>query len=381
MKKIILNIIALVITTGLFPLIANEVNVADTDSVSVTVPASDTDNTDSVPVTVVPVPVTPQTLPIGSVAEAVSYAWESMRYISMNAWTKSTINTTTSKPSVWLEYQGRGGFVDIQEVLGTISGQHLYLSTLYSNDTASVQLSLYDTNGQNLFYGGTSSVLPENGQAVVVNVQLDVNPEINVPFPGAQWYYIVERDEAGNAVRYYYPHGSQQRNGNINFPLYFAGKLGEMVVTMQDGTQVAYSLNGGRRIVPNNLEVAVNVTTVGMRVVNDSSQLSVVTTEDEYSMGINPLIQYTTPSARTLTCKAMTSSGEYATSVKFWRQGSSHGYTYFTSRPDHLILIHMPDGRYWAQFNYPSGYGNKDYRFNNPPHDPVVGLGGASEAP
>lgn len=365
--------------------------------------------------TIIPIPAVPDRLPIGDVAELQAYAWEQVANISMYSWASSAIRSTTNvKSDVWIPYKTKvDGALDVGEIFGIIKAQSLVLSVLYPSDRIQLGAGLYDNDGNNLFYSYESSDIspPQNGISKnVLDVMFNMSSEIWIPIGAASWFRIVERDADGNDIRYYSSREYDVRNGKIRFPAYFAKKGGELIVSLRDGTEVAYSLNGGKRIVPTTVKIGVgSVSSVGTRTFRidhttqgcGSGPFSTITGElcpnnvfvavssEESERNINPLSQlvYTGSEEvnfaawRLVSDNGETASSEKASAVKIWHQGQSPSTALGVGigSPNSYVSVPLEAGRYWVKFEFASGWptGNQFY----PPYQYDDGGKGAEVVP
>ena len=333
-------------------------------------------------------PVTPPTVAIpdslpmiGSVAEIQAYAWEHVAQIGVQGWAQSSIHAKTNDVSnVWLNYAPTNGLVDVEEIFDIVKAQRLTLSVLYPSDTVSMGSYLYDQAGNYLFGANNSGAInpPVNGMSMnTIDLRYEMNDRIVVPFPDVQWYYIVERDANGNAIRYWSPSEWDLRNGGFTFPGYFAGKNGEIVITRLDGTQVAYGLgNGGQRIMPISVGLqAGNVSALGFRTVRNNMVVNIEITGEELQRNINPLTQFIFEGEKdvdlayfnaSLKDPATSQVTEVASTVHIWRMGqpSSTGVDVNAQ-----TWTRLERGRYWVKFNFRSGFGQSQNQFQPPYQD------------
>jgi len=323
-------------------------------------------------------------LPIGSVAELQAYAWEHVANISEYGWASSSINATTNnKTSVWLAYSPTNGLVDVEEIFGIIESQQLLLSVLNASDTVSLGAGLYDKNNNNLFYSQWASapINPPSKGGVSSNsldLMLEMSDRIFVESGDALWFRIVERDEKGNPIRYYYPDQYGVQNGGIFIPAYFAGKLGEVIITKQDGTETAFSLSSGNKM--RTMDVALSsgkVSALGTRTFRNNTEVYVEISGEELLRNINPLSQLVVEkrgwyyfAAWLVGPNKGDSVQEYASSVKIWSQGqqSTTAKTYVIANPPHYVPVFLEPGRYWVEYSFGSGFGKTKNQFY-PPYD------------
>ena len=333
------------------------------------------------PVTSTPVPICPvgyicvgvsntppDQLPIGSIEDLQAYAWEQVVYISMDGLASSKINGKDDSSYAWMKYPKTNGIVDLLEIFGIVKEQKIVLNVLYSTDTAELEANLYDVNGDPLFnsYASANINPPVDGvsrNTLDVSFEMDQNVQINLP--GVSWFYIVERDAKGNPIRYYNSDEYSTGNGWFRYPAYFAGKGGEIVLTMTDGTQVAYGLNGGKKLSTTSVKIDVgNVSAKGARtfvVTNDFVFLQI--TEEESVENINPLCWVNIPgdtnkwvyfgATRKVSEKDDgTQTMQLATSVGIWSQGkmSNTGMQYKILPSAYCVPVYMSPGRYLVKF-------------------------------
>jgi hypothetical protein len=322
----------------------------------------------------------PAQLPI-SMDDLQARAWESVANIDVYGWASSFINATTNdKSGVNFPYSPAAGVVDVDEVFTLIQEQRLQFSVLYPSDTISLGAALYDKNWNNLFYGNSSGKInpPENGVSKnTLDIVLNMNDSTLLQFDNAVGFYIVERDAAGNPVRYYYSREWDIQNGWIRFPNYFSEKGGEIVVRLADGTEVAYGLgNRGQRIVPTTVLLkAGEVSALGTRTFRNTNTVYVEVSPKEFDKNINPLSRLVVggekPSwhnfAAWLTDQSQSDSRimEYASTVLVWRYGqlSSTAKPLEIKNPPYYVPIFLEPGHYWVKFSFKSGwpYGNQFY--------------------
>lgn len=322
-------------------------------------------------------------LPIG---DYQAMAWEKIANISVGTWASSSINATTNdRSSVWLQYQPKAGVVDIDEVLDIIRSQRLSLDVLYTSDMVGLSANLYGTNGLGLLGGGTSMPINKPGDDGVarntLDVTLNLDDSIWLQFTNAVWYRIVERDANGNPIRAYYPSQYDIQNGMIRYPGYFASKNGELIVTLSDGTEVAYSLGGGGQIIPTQVAVTVgNVSATGFRTFRNTNTVYVAVTPEEYGRNINPLAQFVNTEGTDWVYAAAwftnyDGSVEFADTVSVWPQGqpSSTAMQFKITTPVHYVPLYL-GGRNWIKFGFASGFGETQNQFP-PPYQGGGGVG------
>lgn len=289
--------------------------------------------------------VTPAQLPIADVNDLQAYAWEHVAWINVSGFSWSAINSSTNVKSYVSVPYPRDQGANVEYVLSVIKQQKLALSVLYPSESFNLYVEVNDEAGNNLFYGkdGAQIATPQNGiSRNTINMVLQMNPNISIDFPGAQWFQIVERDAAGNAIRYYYSREWEVYNGKLLFPAYFAKKFGELIVTLTDGTQVAYALNGGKQIVPTTVEIGIgNVSVLGTRTLRETNVVFIEISEEELKQNVNPLVQFVnyTDGWVYLAARIRLPNGqiEYAESVSIWQQGSP---------PSTAEIINIPWGCY-----------------------------------
>lgn len=315
-------------------------------------------------------PVIPDRLPISDATDIQAYAWDQLSQIGMWGWAESAINSSTNlKSGVWIDYPRTNGVVDVEEVFGIIKAQQLLLSVLYPSDKISLQVGLYSKDA-NLFYSYSSGPItsPENGVSKnTLDVVLEMSSEISFPFVGAQWFEIVERDGNGNPIRYYSSRDYDVQNGNLRFPAYFAKKNGEIRVAFCDGTEVAYSLNGGKKIIPTAVEIGVGkVSAFGTRTFRNTNAVYLEVSKEESDKNVNPLSQFTTEGGEikfaawrpVVSDKQSTAQAEIATAVLIWHQGqpSSTALRVEIGSPNYIAIVPLNNGRYWVKFEWSSGW-------------------------
>jgi hypothetical protein len=248
-----------------------------------------------------------------------------------------------------------------------------------------------------MLYGGSSgNIGPYQGNAAekILDVVLEMNADLWLPFPNATSFYIVERDQNGNPVRFYGSHDYDIWNGLIRFSRYFGDKNGEIVVRLPDGTEVAYGLsNHGRRIIPTTVLLkAGKVSALGTRTFRGiNSTVIVEVSPEEFARNINPLLQLVVtgekPSLIQLAAWWRDSSGHkrYASTVRVWSYGqpSSSGMDYKIDPSANYMNDIFPPGPYWVKFGF-DGWpvGNQFY----PPYDGngtvgTVSSGGGGKGP
>lgn len=318
---------------------------------------------------VTPQVAVPETLPISDATDLRAYAWEQVSQIGINGRAASSINSTTNVQSdLWVQYPRPNGVVDVDEILNLIREQQLVLSVLYPSDSLSLWVNLYDAEGNNLFYGYTQGDInpPKNGVSRnTLFVVLDMNSVISIPFGAAQRFQIVERDASGNPIRYYSSQEWDVYNGKIRFPAYFANKLGEMKVTLNDGTEVAYNLSGGKKITPTDVQVLIgNVSALGTRTFRGALAVFVEVSDEELKKNINPLSQLVNPDGMIYFGSSITRWNGYshyrelASSVHIWPQGQPSSTAQVIQIPPmgYTRLWFPGKGRYWVKFKFPSGW-------------------------
>ncbi len=318
---------------------------------------------------VTPPVAVPETLPIGDAADLQAYAWEQVSQVGIYGWAASLIRSTTNAQSdLWVQYSRPNGVVDVDEILNLIRGQQLLLSVLYPSDSLTLGVNLCDAEGNNLFYGYTQGDIssPRNGVSRnTLFVVLDMNSVISIPFGAAQRFQIVERDANGNPVRVYHSSEWDVYNGKIRFPAYFANKLGEMRVTLNDGTEVAYNLSRGKKITPTDVKVLIgNVSALGTRTFRGPLAVVVEVSEEEFKKNITPLSQLVNPDGLIHFTASINRSNvygnypEFASSVHIWPQGqpSSTALVIQISPLGYTKLWFPGNGRYWVKFKFPSGW-------------------------
>ncbi len=323
---------------------------------------------------------TPDRIP-GDVAELEALNWEKVKYISIYGWSSSSINSTTNvKTSVWLDYSGTNGVVDVEEVLGIIKKQQLLLSVLYPSDQITLGCYLYDKDYNDLFnsYSGASINSPKDGvSSNRLDVVLEMSQNTWLNFADVSWFYIVERDENNNPIRYYYPGEYDIRNGQIRFPNYFSKKNGELVVSLKDGTQVAYGLKAGRKINPTTVQVGIgNVSATGTRTFRGNSNVVayVEVTLDENQRNISPLSQLVVTGDKPVwvflgAMRAVNQGTEYAFQAQLWMQGQTPAnISPIEIDSTHAVAKLLNPGRYWIKYSFPSGWPklNQFYQPYNP---------------
>ena len=128
-----------------------------------------------------------------------------------------------------------------------------------------------------------------------LDLEFNAVERFKMSFAGVQSYYFVERDAAGNPTLFYSSQDYDVQNDGIANYGYFSGKTGELVVTLTNGIQVAYSTGGknaGQRILPFQAEVGVgNVSGFGYRGCRGNSVYVQVTSKEE-AKNKNPLAQF-----------------------------------------------------------------------------------------
>lgn len=325
-----------------------------------------------------PVPVTPPTvqeppdwLPFGSVGELQAYAWERVSSISLWAGSSSSIHANVGEePYMRLDYNPAGGVANVDEILGLIGAQDIKLEVLHTENSISLYGGLYSQDGHELFWGGSSSavVLPRT----TVELELQMGDWVWNQLASIRGFYIVERDAKGNPVRYYNSERWQvdPAAGGFYFPAYFAGKSGEIVITLSDGHQVAYSLNNGKRLTPANVQVGGKVSVLGTRTfVGQTAYLEVG--KEEFEQNVNPLCQVTVPSDGYVNFAAWTgdwkgSGGlEYASHVRVWAVGQRAGEWMEITTGTYLPLK-LGKGVYWSEYWFKSGFGRVKNQFYPP---------------
>jgi hypothetical protein len=190
------------------------------------------------------------------------------------------------------------------------------------------------------------------------------------------WFYIVERDENNNPVRYYYPSEYDMQNGQIRFPNYFSKKNGEMIVSLKNGTQVAYGLKGGRKITPTSVQVVIgNVSATGTRMFRGNSNVVayVEVTSNENQRNINPLSQLVVTGDKpvwvSLAAWRTAQGTEYAFQAQVWLQGQTPAnVSPIEIGSTHAVAKLLNPGRYWLKYSFPSGWPklNQFYQPYNP---------------
>ncbi|MDP2788955.1 MAG: hypothetical protein Q8O46_02800 [bacterium] len=291
---------------------------------------------------------------------------------------------------------------DIEEIFGIIKKQRLGLSMLYESDILNLEVRLNDNDGNNLFAGISSAGInpPQDG---VSQNQLDVMFEMNsylwLPFSSAKWFRIIERDENGNPIRFFSSEEWDIQNGKIRFPGYFSRKAGEIVVTIEDDIEVAYALNGGKKITPIGVKVGIgNIAAFGVRTLRnisvDSFEAVINISQEEIQRNVNPLIQLVNDipegfkSSMSMFAQ-LNRSGcrpgdifspttgeacrdalppEFSSVIFIWLPGQSE------SQAEKLEVgpsnfFYLPAGSYWAKFAFPSGWPNGQNQFSPPWRD------------
>ncbi len=328
-----------------------------------------------------PVPVPPPTvqeppdwLPFGSVGELQAYAWERVSSISLWAGSSSSIRADGDEPYMRLDYNPAGGVANVDEILGLIGAQDIKLEVLHTENSISLYGGLYSQDGHELFWGGSSSavVLPRT----TVELELQMGDWVWNQLASIRGFYIVERDAKGNPVRYYNSDRWQVDSaaGGFYFPAYFAGKSGEIVITLSDGHQVAYSLNNGKRVIPTKVQVVGGKVSVWGTRTFVGQHVYLEVGKEELEKNVNPLCQVTVPSDGYVDFAAWIgdwkgSGGlEYASYVRVWAVGQRAGEWMEITTGTYLPLK-LGKGLYWAEYWFKSGFGRTKNRFNPPYND------------
>lgn len=383
----------LISLTGIVALLASIV-ITNAQTVPVPPPISQTNTGEENNQTVSAVP---DSLPIGSVAERQADAWERVSQIHVGSAAQSIINGFTNHVSyVSIDYKP---FLipDPNEIFGIVRTQQLVLDVLYPSQDISLGSWLFDKHGNNLFYAQSQAPInpPLNGVSKnILDITFELSDYSFIPFPNVDYYYIVERDNNGNAIRFWNAREYEQGNNGIMYPNYFSGKKGEIVITLIDGTQVAYSNSDhGRKIKTTQVNVDIgNISALGLRTLGGTNRVVIEVTAEEFKRHINPAIRFVFKGGlinsgwADFNCwlyNSVTGQVEYASSVDIWPQGqpSSTGQRAIISLPGQGTSTPLKEGvAYWAKFNFVSGFGQIKNQFN-PPYQYEGGKGGGSSEP
>lgn len=343
----------------------------------------------------------PDSLPV-TMDDIQTSAWEAVASVGVYGGSSSSINATTNdQAQVNVPYSPAAGVVDIDEVFALVRAQRLRISTLYpTTDSVSLGASLFDKKGNGIFYSDWQSHKIGPFQNSVSEVGLMFNVVLNMSdyvwinaLSNAVGFRIVERDATGDPTLFYYSPEYGVQNGMILFPVYFADKIGEIVIQLADGTEVAYGLNGGKKITPTTVLAYINnISALGMRTFRDTNSVYVVVSWEEYSNNINPLSQLVTVDngkggaggynfAAWIIGDPNQRGGApilgYASSVRIWRQGqpSSTAENYnIVEAAKYTVSPYLTPGRYWVKFAFKGGwpFGNQF----QPPYQDNGGMGG-----
>lgn len=311
----------------------------------------------------------PDQLPI-SMDDLQARAWESVAQIGVYGQVESSIRATTNdQQQVWLPYEPMTGVVDIEEIFAIVKAQKLQFNVLYPNNSIGLGSGLYDKDGNNLIYANAWGNInpPENGVSEnTLDLEYNMNDSVWIPFTNATYFRIVERDANGNPVRYYHSSQYDVQNGMIRFFAYFSDKGGEIIVGLEDGTEVAYGLgNRGQRIIPTTVLLSIgNVSALGTRTFRTPmlgyNLVEVLIKPKEFEQNINPLSQLIVGGEKEaqiyFVAYWINAVGEesFATSVHVWRQGqpSSSGMQYKIDPSSHTMRDYFAPGHYWVKFTF-----------------------------
>lgn len=310
----------------------------------------------------------PERLPI-SMDDLQAMAWKSVAQIGVYGQTSSTVRASTNDQSqVWLPYSPAAGVVDVEEIFSLVRAQRLQWSVVNLEDYIGLGSGLYDRDGNNLLYANNSGKInpPENSVSKnALDLVYNMNDNVWLAFTNAVGYRIVERDQDGNPVLYYYARGYDVQPGRIRFYQYFSGKGGEIIVQLCDGTEVAYGLNnGGQRIVPTTVILNIGeVSALGMRTFRDTNTVYVQVLPEEFQRNINPLSQLVVNgeksewinfSAWYIDPQQQGGKEVFASAVSFWPQGSPSSVAKQLKIAESVpyVPVYLPPGRYWVKFAF-----------------------------
>jgi hypothetical protein len=317
----------------------------------------------------------PSNLPL-SLNAARAYAIEQTAYIQASAWTSSTIQTKSTTNSVYLPYSKTNGYVNMRDVLNKIGKIRLQLSNLYTNSSVGFNAATYDKDGYPLLNGYASGPLgspaPNGVSTNVFPMELRLGDMVWITVTNASYAYIAQRDQYGNVTNYFNVNINQYANGIGKMPyyLFFAGKNGELVLTMNDGNQTAYNLVNGKKIEPKTAVVAAStVTAPGYYYAENTNQVWINVTDQEYNEKLSPILEYvnTTGTNINLLVGAGLPTGETDALLRTWKQGVQPTDADW-SKPlsdSSWAIISVPPGYWWVEFKFTSGFG-EDQQFYQP---------------
>jgi len=318
----------------------------------------------------------PASLPL-SLNALQAYAWEQTEFVESQAWSSGSINGAGDTNYIYLAYSKTNGMVNERDVMKAIANTRLSISVLYSNDNVGFSAGVFDEYGYELFWGSAGGPLAPSSGPVSTNifpVKMRMNDQIWFTLTNVSYAYIVERDDNGNVIRYYYPYMYSLGNGVVRllYPAYFGDKAGELILTLPDGTQVAYSLKTNKKIIPTEAYVsASSVMAPGNYYFENTNIVMVPVSQDEYDQQMAPLVQYvnsTTVSNLTFFSSSLP-TGETQTIIRIWQQGTdpANAIEVPASKGPWSAALVGP-GYWWVEFRYPSNFGIDSNQYY-PPYD------------
>jgi len=303
-----------------------------------------------------------ESLPIGSIAELRAWALEQSRRIYSGVWSATSLkgsNTVTTHTRVLTNG------MDIIKDMEYLNNLKFLMNIHNLQEEISLYSSIDDSEGWNLFYGQASSrafAISDNELVANAKIVIRMNSYIPIPVNNAKWATISERDEYGNVIAYHQVTVIDYKN-SLYFPVFFAGRAGEMFVEFKDGTQSFFNLQNGKKMNPQQVTSQVSVKMLGVVGIEDTNAVYIEVSERDYDEGRSTTVQLTLSQATWVAFASWLPNvdAEKAYSVRIRASGSDKTQEYKIIEPAYYVPVALDAGRYYITFRFRSGFGEDEY--------------------
>jgi hypothetical protein len=256
----------------------------------------------------------PQANPLWMVSSKdalTSYAISKVSQGSAQVWAPTSVEGQSFTNSVYCEIPF-GERSDAFKVLDMIKQQQIYFSVVRPDvDQVNSYIGLYSSDGWCMFYGwGYGSLYKDDlgnwfppDSLLKFDTYLGAIPVLS----NVQQAKTVLRDKDGNIISIKW---NNVENGQLIFSKDLAGQKGEIIVTMQDGSSIAASLNDNKVFQIIGVPAKLNASIDGVILFANNTESLKVNPQSYQGYGDSPLVRGTFTKMQWFTLSANTTEGE-----------------------------------------------------------------------
>jgi len=318
-----------------------------------------------------------KSLPIDSLAAAVSHNLQQVRHVYGQLNSSSLLNTNGSKTFWYMSYNPNGVPKQSDLVAMVVTNPFSFLVARPSNDWVNVNISYDSVEGYQLFWAGTGFYLVQSNGVWQVPAYASTNLQNWIGYyePIAEKNAIGARlnlrDVNGNLLQNLYLQVNWNNDTHIGTILHltqYNGQHGEMVVTYgqfdQYGNQtnsydVAFTLDedkGGVAIAPASVKTGITPSWNNLLMVLQPPNVALTNVPSNNHIGTSPLVEVTVTNTMIVNFSAKTTEGENANgfTIKLLQSGMDLPVVpYVMPQGVNSLGVELPPGMYHIDFTWP----------------------------